>query len=98
MSLTPPPPSESSVFICQLEQGETLVQSVVAMGDDAGDFLPRAHLAIGLCYSLRATEGDGGAGGAARGGVWVAKGCQNLLVINSMRKLTINGNFSQKQR
>uniref|UniRef100_A0A3B3QGU9 Tetratricopeptide repeat domain 7A n=1 Tax=Paramormyrops kingsleyae TaxID=1676925 RepID=A0A3B3QGU9_9TELE len=45
-----------------LEQGEALAQSVVAMGDEAGDFLPRAHLAIGLCYSLRATEGDGGAG------------------------------------
>ncbi|XP_048863245.1 tetratricopeptide repeat protein 7A isoform X1 [Brienomyrus brachyistius] len=39
-----------------LEQGEALAQSVVAMGDEAGDFLPRAHLAIGLCYSLRATE------------------------------------------
>ncbi|KAG5831340.1 hypothetical protein ANANG_G00302730 [Anguilla anguilla] len=39
-----------------LEEGEALAQSVVAMGDRAAELLPRAHLAVGLCRSLRATE------------------------------------------
>ncbi|XP_061083820.1 tetratricopeptide repeat protein 7A isoform X1 [Conger conger] len=39
-----------------LEEGEALAQRVVAMGDGASEFLPRAHLAIGLCRSLKATD------------------------------------------
>ncbi|XP_036402492.1 tetratricopeptide repeat protein 7A [Megalops cyprinoides] len=39
-----------------LEEGEALAQTVVAMGDGAAEFLPRAHLAIGLCCSLQASD------------------------------------------
>ncbi|KAJ8248298.1 hypothetical protein GJAV_G00240520 [Gymnothorax javanicus] len=39
-----------------LEEGEALAQSVVAMGDEASEFQPRAHLAVGLCHSLRASD------------------------------------------
>ncbi|KAL4641209.1 tetratricopeptide repeat protein 7A isoform X1 [Arapaima gigas] len=39
-----------------LEEGESLAQSVIAMGDGAAEFLPRAHLAVGLCCSLQATD------------------------------------------
>lgn len=41
----------------QLEDAVVLSQSVVSMGEEAGDFLPRAYLALGLCYSLKASEG-----------------------------------------
>ncbi|CAL8255332.1 unnamed protein product [Lota lota] len=39
-----------------LEEAESLSQSVVAMGEDAGELLPRAHLALGLCSSLKASD------------------------------------------
>uniref|UniRef100_A0A8C9QT06 Tetratricopeptide repeat domain 7A n=1 Tax=Scleropages formosus TaxID=113540 RepID=A0A8C9QT06_SCLFO len=42
-----------------LEEGEALAQSVITMGDGAVEFLPRAHLAVGLCCSLQATDGKG---------------------------------------
>uniref|UniRef100_A0A671V6D0 Tetratricopeptide repeat domain 7A n=1 Tax=Sparus aurata TaxID=8175 RepID=A0A671V6D0_SPAAU len=38
------------------EEAEALSQSVVSMGDKAGEFLPRAYLALGLCCSLQASE------------------------------------------
>lgn len=41
----------------QFEEAEALSQSVVSMGDKAGEFLPRAYLALGLCCSLQASEG-----------------------------------------
>ncbi|KAJ8359733.1 hypothetical protein SKAU_G00162580 [Synaphobranchus kaupii] len=40
----------------RLDEGEALAQSVIAMGNRATEFLPRAHLAVGLCHSLRATD------------------------------------------
>ncbi|CAL8299370.1 unnamed protein product [Merluccius merluccius] len=39
-----------------LEEAESLSQSVVSMGEEAGEFLPRAHLALGLCSSLQASD------------------------------------------
>ncbi|XP_076025461.1 tetratricopeptide repeat protein 7A [Genypterus blacodes] len=39
-----------------LEEAKALSQSVVSMGEDAGEFLPRACLALGLCCSLQASE------------------------------------------
>lgn len=41
----------------QLEDAVVLSQSVVSMGEEAAEFLPRAYLALGLCYSLKASEG-----------------------------------------
>ncbi|KAK7901530.1 hypothetical protein WMY93_018299 [Mugilogobius chulae] len=38
------------------EEALSLSQSVVSMGEEAGEFLPRAYLALGLCCSLQATE------------------------------------------
>uniref|UniRef100_A0A3P8S9W6 Tetratricopeptide repeat domain 7A n=2 Tax=Amphiprion percula TaxID=161767 RepID=A0A3P8S9W6_AMPPE len=38
------------------EEAEALAQSVVSMGEEAGEFLPRAYLALGLCCSLQATN------------------------------------------
>ncbi|XP_076141887.1 tetratricopeptide repeat protein 7A [Alosa pseudoharengus] len=56
-----PTPSLLAAKICinqlhMLEEGEALAQSVVAMADGAGESLPRAHLAVGLCCSLRASD------------------------------------------
>lgn len=41
----------------QLDEAVALSQSVVSRGEEAGEFLPRAYLALGLCYSLKASEG-----------------------------------------
>ncbi|XP_072247549.1 tetratricopeptide repeat protein 7A isoform X1 [Leuresthes tenuis] len=38
-----------------LKEAEALSQSVVSMGEEAGAFLPRAYLALGLCFSLQAS-------------------------------------------
>uniref|UniRef100_A0A4W6BWM5 Tetratricopeptide repeat domain 7A n=1 Tax=Lates calcarifer TaxID=8187 RepID=A0A4W6BWM5_LATCA len=38
------------------EEAEVLSQRVVSMGEEAGEFLPRAYLALGLCCSLQASE------------------------------------------
>lgn len=42
----------------QLEEALTLSQRVASMGKEAGEFLPRAYLSVGLCYSLKASEGN----------------------------------------
>ncbi|XP_078144818.1 tetratricopeptide repeat protein 7A isoform X1 [Centroberyx gerrardi] len=39
-----------------LEEAEALSQSVVSMGEEAGELLPRAYLALGLCCSLQASD------------------------------------------
>ncbi|XP_066552512.1 tetratricopeptide repeat protein 7A [Amia ocellicauda] len=39
-----------------LEEGEAFARTVLEMGDQAAEFLPRAHLAVGLCFSLQATD------------------------------------------
>lgn len=48
------------LYVCmyvQLEEAAALSQRVVSMGEEAGEFLPRAYLALGLCYSLKASDG-----------------------------------------
>ncbi|XP_053730456.1 tetratricopeptide repeat protein 7A isoform X2 [Synchiropus splendidus] len=39
-----------------LQEAESLSQSVVSMGEEAGEFLPRAFLALGLSYSLQSSD------------------------------------------
>ncbi|XP_017546092.1 tetratricopeptide repeat protein 7A isoform X1 [Pygocentrus nattereri] len=54
-----PPLLAAKVCINQLhwiEEAEALAQSVVALGEGAEESLARAHLAIGLCCSLRASD------------------------------------------
>nr|XP_057919985.1 tetratricopeptide repeat protein 7A isoform X2 [Doryrhamphus excisus] len=49
----------AKVCISQLHwfsEAEALSQSVVSMGEGAGEFLPRAYLALGLSYSLQASD------------------------------------------
>jgi len=43
--------------VCQLEDAVSLAAGVVALGECAGESLPQAHLAIGLCRSMQATDG-----------------------------------------
>ncbi|KAK9541941.1 hypothetical protein VZT92_001952 [Zoarces viviparus] len=38
------------------EEAEALSQSVVSMGEEAGELLPRAYLSMGLCCSLQASD------------------------------------------
>lgn len=38
------------------EEAQALSQRVVLMGEEAGEFLPRAYMAFGLCCSLQASE------------------------------------------
>uniref|UniRef100_A0A3Q3M4W4 Tetratricopeptide repeat domain 7A n=1 Tax=Mastacembelus armatus TaxID=205130 RepID=A0A3Q3M4W4_9TELE len=40
----------------KFEEAEALSRSVVSMGEEAGEFLPRAYLALGLCCSLQASD------------------------------------------
>uniref|UniRef100_A0A3Q1ETM6 Tetratricopeptide repeat domain 7A n=1 Tax=Acanthochromis polyacanthus TaxID=80966 RepID=A0A3Q1ETM6_9TELE len=40
------------------KEAEALAQSVVSMGEEAREFLPRAYLALGLCCSLQASDAD----------------------------------------
>ena len=49
-----------SVCLCvcvQFKEAEALSRTVVSMGEEAGEFLPRAYLAVGLCCSLQASNG-----------------------------------------
>ncbi|KAM4694574.1 tetratricopeptide repeat protein 7A [Discoglossus pictus] len=39
-----------------LEEGERFAKMVTDMGDDAGEFLAKGYLALGLAYSLKATD------------------------------------------
>uniref|UniRef100_A0A667ZU92 Tetratricopeptide repeat domain 7A n=1 Tax=Myripristis murdjan TaxID=586833 RepID=A0A667ZU92_9TELE len=41
-----------------LEEAEALSQGVVSMGEEAGEFLPRAYLALGLSCSLQASNAN----------------------------------------
>uniref|UniRef100_A0A672TCL8 Tetratricopeptide repeat domain 7A n=1 Tax=Sinocyclocheilus grahami TaxID=75366 RepID=A0A672TCL8_SINGR len=55
-----PPLLAAKVCINQLhwlEDAVSLSAGVVALGECAGESLPRAHLAIGLCRSLQASDG-----------------------------------------
>ncbi|KAM5293309.1 tetratricopeptide repeat protein 7A isoform 2-T2 [Ctenodactylus gundi] len=39
-----------------LEEAEHFAMMVVSLGEEAGDFLPKGYLALGLTYSLQATD------------------------------------------
>ncbi|CAB1343469.1 unnamed protein product [Coregonus sp. 'balchen'] len=43
-------------MLSELEEAEALSQSVVSMGEEAAEFLPRAYLTVGLCCSLQASD------------------------------------------
>uniref|UniRef100_A0A8C3T1Q1 Tetratricopeptide repeat protein 7A n=1 Tax=Chelydra serpentina TaxID=8475 RepID=A0A8C3T1Q1_CHESE len=40
-----------------LEEGERFAKMVIDLGEDAGEFLAKGYLALGLTYSLQATDG-----------------------------------------
>lgn len=41
----------------QLDEGECFAKMVVEMGEKAAEFRAKGYLAIGLVYSLKATDG-----------------------------------------
>ncbi|KAJ6666992.1 hypothetical protein lerEdw1_018994 [Lerista edwardsae] len=47
--------SPSSSFLL-LEEGERFAKMVISLGDDAGELLAKGYLALGLVYSLQATD------------------------------------------
>lgn len=44
-------------FVLQLDEGECFAKMVVEMGEKAAEFRAKGYLAIGLVYSLKATDG-----------------------------------------
>uniref|UniRef100_A0A2R9BB22 Tetratricopeptide repeat protein 7A n=1 Tax=Pan paniscus TaxID=9597 RepID=A0A2R9BB22_PANPA len=40
----------------QLEEAEHFAMMVISLGEEAGEFLPKGYLALGLTYSLQATD------------------------------------------
>ena len=42
----------------QLEEAERFAMMVIHLGEEAGDFLSKGYLALGLTYSLQATDGE----------------------------------------
>lgn len=42
----------------QLDEGENFAKLVVDMGEKAAEFRAKGYLAIGLVYSLKATDGQ----------------------------------------
>lgn len=41
----------------QLDEGECFAKMVVEMGEKAAEFRAKGYLAVGLVYSLKATDG-----------------------------------------
>lgn len=46
-----------SINMIQLDEGECFAKLVVEMGEKAAEFRAKGYLAIGLVYSLKATDG-----------------------------------------
>lgn len=44
-------------FYVQLDEGECFAKMVIDMGEKAAEFRAKGYLAIGLVYSLKATDG-----------------------------------------
>lgn len=44
--------------LLQLEEGEHFAKMVIDLGENAGESLPKGYLALGLTYSLQATDGE----------------------------------------
>lgn len=47
------------LYVCalQLDEAKALAKGVIEMGEEAEESLAKAHLTIGLCYSLQASDG-----------------------------------------
>lgn len=45
-------------LLLQLEEGEYFAKMVIDLGEDAGESLAKGYLALGLTYSLQATDGE----------------------------------------
>lgn len=57
-SLLSPHPSDHNLSSLQLEEAEHFATVVIGLGEEAGEFLPKGYLALGLTYSLQATDGE----------------------------------------
>lgn len=44
-------------FYVQLDEGECFAKMVIDMGEKAAEFRAKGYLAIGLVFSLKATDG-----------------------------------------
>lgn len=52
----------------QLKEAQHFAMMVIQLGEEAGEFLSKGYLALGLTYSLQATDGEcWGLGASARG-------------------------------
>uniref|UniRef100_H0VKU5 Tetratricopeptide repeat domain 7A n=1 Tax=Cavia porcellus TaxID=10141 RepID=H0VKU5_CAVPO len=49
-------PSDLCLSSLQLEEAEHFAMMVIDLGEEAGEFLPKGYLALGLTYSLQATD------------------------------------------
>lgn len=54
---TKPTPVTILLSSLQLEEAEHFAMVVIGLGEEAGEFLPKGYLALGLTYSLQATDG-----------------------------------------
>lgn len=52
------PPGDLCLSSLQLEEAECFAMMVIDRGEEAGEFLSKAYLALGLTYSLQATDGE----------------------------------------
>lgn len=53
-----PPPTDLGLSSLQLEEAEHFAMMVINLGEEAGEFLSKGYLALGLTYSLQATDGE----------------------------------------
>jgi len=51
-------PTNLNLPLLQLEEGGYFAKMVIDLGEDAGEFLAKGYLALGLTYSLQATDGE----------------------------------------
>lgn len=51
-------PVSLNLPLLQLEEGERFAKMVIDLGEDAGESLAKGYLALGLTYSLQATDGE----------------------------------------
>ena len=54
----PSPPRDLYLFSLQLEEAERFAMMVIDLREEAGEFLSKGYLALGLTYSLQATDGE----------------------------------------
>lgn len=51
-------PADLCLSSSQLEEAEHFATMVINLGEEAGEFLSKGYLALGLTYSLQATDGE----------------------------------------